>query len=369
MTAFPNSDFHEPVQHYIDNDSDENGTISEVGSQRSMDFSKRHFTEVNWELAAMRQHGKLAEQKQEQDSRMKNASNPDGTRQAAGSPWGNPAAALLPRGEEQSLQRMRDNARPPMLGGEIKFPRCPSPEPARFDVTQGSDHVRNRLCNVVSQGSNEEEHEGLWQTKESKDESCKRPSLWSSPSRQASKDGLWGGYCLAGTGLTPPRGPTGLMTPSVEVDNPFESQEGGRRDHVLPPSPPPSNSGFCSLDEKLETERAIEEEFSDSFITQVYNYLSLGYPSMARKFDGELAKIARVQVSDLRQDDHLASARGYIRLGEEENTEEFGVTEEMCARWKALRLYIREWGRQQPKMAPFNQGGFGVVPRRGSWAW
>jgi len=163
------------------------------------------------------------------------------------------------------------------------------------------------------------------------------------------------------------------MTPHVDDDvpNPMETAEASQLFRQLPPSPPPSNSGMASLDEKLEAEQSIEAEFTDEFVTQVYNYLSLGYPSLARKYDDELSKISRTPLSDLRHDDSLALSRGYIRLGEDECGKEDGIEEEMCARWKSLRVYIHEWARQQPKMAQQqnHQGGFGVSVRRGSWAW
>jgi hypothetical protein len=138
--------------------------------------------------------------------------------------------------------------------------------------------------------------------------------------------------------------------------------------HQLPPSPPPSNSGVTSLEERLESEVTIESEFDNAFITQVYNYLSLGYPAIARDYDGELSKISRIPISELRADDDLATgARGYIRLGEEELDN--GVTEDMCSRWKALRAYILEWARQQPCMGkPRNVEGIWGAARKGSWA-
>jgi hypothetical protein len=155
------------------------------------------------------------------------------------------------------------------------------------------------------------------------------------------------------------------------MPNPLESHNVHCHLQQLPPSPPPSNSGIAGLDEKLELEQAIEAEFTNEFVTQVYNYLSLGYPSIARKYDEELGKIARIPVSDLRHDDELESPWGYIRLGEDGNAKEEGIKEDMCARWRALRAYIHEWARQQPGMCEPNnkQGGFGVAVRRGSWAW
>jgi hypothetical protein len=158
----------------------------------------------------------------------------------------------------------------------------------------------------------------------------------------------------------------------VELENPFDvsSPPPSRRD--LPPSPPPSNPDIQSIDDRLRTEIALNKEFSDDFVTQVYNYLSLGYPSIGRNFDAELSKISHIPISEMRQDDHLATSRGYIRLGEDGNLKETGITEETCVRWKALKLYVQEWARQQPKMCPPGEvqamGGFGVAVRKGSWA-
>jgi len=135
---------------------------------------------------------------------------------------------------------------------------------------------------------------------------------------------------------------------------------------------------MVSLDEKLESElekeKSIELEFDDAFVTQVYNYLSLGYPSMARRYDAELSKISHIPIVDLRRDDELPSARGYIRLGEDDEhgrADGEGIKEVDCWRWKALRLYVKEWARQQPFMSKKEDimGGFGVTIRRGSWAW
>jgi hypothetical protein len=100
----------------------------------------------------------------------------------------------------------------------------------------------------------------------------------------------------------------------------------------------------------------------------VYNYLSLGYPSMARPFDAELSKISMISVYDLRQDDHLAESRGYIRLGKDGNLTDSEITEETCVRWRALRAYIQEWARQHPNMAEDDIGIKGTAVRKGSWA-
>jgi hypothetical protein len=149
---------------------------------------------------------------------------------------------------------------------------------------------------------------------------------------------------------------------------------------LLPPTPPASSSGyftfsgttfaatdFANIDEKLALEQTIEEDFGDDFVTQVYNYLSLGYPSMARPFDEELSKISHISISELRHDDHLASSRGYIRLGKDGNLKDTEITEETCMRWRALRVYIQEWARQHPHMAE-DEISRGTAVRKGSWA-
>jgi hypothetical protein len=139
---------------------------------------------------------------------------------------------------------------------------------------------------------------------------------------------------------------------------------------LLPPTPPASATDFSGIDEKLAIEQTIADDFSDDFVTQVYNYLSLGYPSMARPFDAELSKISKISILDLRQDDHLAESRGYIRLGKDGNLTDSLITEETCVRWRALRIYIQEWARQHPNMTEdeFALVGRGTAVRKGSWA-
>lgn len=380
MAAFPNDDYHEPVDHYIDRDSDESDLSGGILSANEKDeFGRREsaFTKVNWELLAMQQHREKLEQQQERD-RKKREAEMNYARQSAHSPWGSPAAAIFANSSvnknfiggwqrDREIDRMRSGARPPMLGGDIKFPRCHSPDPARFDPTQGSHAIRNAMCYLTEQSQDSEPEGGLWHGKAVP---CNRPSLWSNASsRPASRGGLWGGCCV-GSGQTPSRGPTGLMTPRIEVDNPFETLHSTPSQGRLPPSPPASNADITSIHEKLTTEISIEEEFGDNFVTQVYNYLSLGYPSIARNFDEELGKISRIPLPELRQDDYLVQSRGYIRLGEGGNLKDTEITEETCMRWRALRLYIQEWARQQPRMATGVNalGGFGVAARRGSWA-
>jgi hypothetical protein len=156
-------------------------------------------------------------------------------------------------------------------------------------------------------------------------------------------------------------------------------------------------------------EREIEAEFTDEFITQVYNYLSLGYPSLGRQYDEELSRIAKIPEEELRKDDRHADAKGYIgiiaginpkgplgngtnglgRMGEDKapgrqgidgkvNTSDEKVSSVVgikgsdprhCSRWVALKAYIVEWARQNPDLGDSEAPkAWGVRARRGSWA-
>ncbi|KAF2636101.1 hypothetical protein P280DRAFT_410197 [Massarina eburnea CBS 473.64] len=325
MAAFPNDDHHEPVDHFVDR---EDSLVDEAITRRD---SSHH--EVNWEVIAMRQHRERAEQQEEREQKLERG------REAATSPNdqtedpSNNTAALVNSANKENvggyqkddeLDRMRKDARPPMLGQDIRFPRCHSPEPARFDTTQGCDVVKKAMCYLTEQ------------------------------SHQAEKGGesLW---CGKGNGK---------QSSQADPFSPFPTPS----TTLLPPTPPASYADFACIDEKLAVERTIDEEFGDNFVTQVYNYLSLGYPSMAQPFDAELSKISNISTVELRQDDHLAETRGYIRLGADGNLTDEEITEESCMRWRALRIYIREWAKQKPGMANDNPaGGHGTAVRRGSW--
>ncbi|KAF9699474.1 hypothetical protein EKO04_002591 [Ascochyta lentis] len=367
MAAFPNDDFHEPVDHFIDHETDDSETQDRRGSS---------YSEVNWDLKDMREYQDLQDYEkrkaERQAAQLKKATE---SSKPAFNPFGNPAGFLdASTAKKMALDRevepMRKGARPPMLGKDIKFPRCASPEPARFDPTQGCDAVRTAMCYLSEQSKAAEDgKESLWCGKGNGKQTSTTPSLWSTAnSRASSTHGLWGGMCV-NEGDKSPRGPTGILTPRHEKANPMSPNPSPAMSmSLLPPTPPASSTDFGNIDEKLAIEQTIEEEFGDNFVTQVYNYLSLGYPSMAQPFDPELSKISGIPVSELRQDDHLAKSRGYIRLGKDGNLKDAEITEETCTRWRALRTYIQEWARQHPKMsdAPPVEG-HGVAVRKGSW--
>ena len=373
MAAFPNDDYHEPVQHFIGRDTDDSGSFTEE-AKRNREVS---FNEVNWELIAMQQHREKQEQQQEAEREKKKRREAELNKSdgATNGMWGSVASLMdssKPREviggyqKDGELNCMRKSARPPMLGKDIKFPRCPSPMPARFDSTQGCNATKLAMCYLSEQSQAAEKGEGLWCG--GKPQPNEVPSLWSTASsRPPSPGGLWAGCCV-GSGTTPPRGPSGLLTPRTEKGNPLETPCPTPSTSLMPPTPPASHADFTCIDEKLAMEVTIEEEFGDDFVTQVYNYLSLGYPAIARNFDEELAKISHVPVMELRQDDHLAKSTGYIRLGEDGNLVNADITEESCTRWRALRIYVQEWARQQPNMSEVSSGGAGIAVRKGSWA-
>jgi hypothetical protein len=362
LAAFPNESMHQIVEHFydreIDGGSDEE-SIEAVGllvvDDPQLQKLRRKSTEVGWAAKEMQEHQEKLNRLREEETNHKIAA--EATKPTFKDPfWTNGMtvknAALARRQDpvdkqkEAELERMRCAASPPMLGGDLKFRMCPSPKATKFESDQRIDVQ---------------------------------------PHRSDSGGGLWGGYCVAeevGEYLSPSlnKGPALIQTPHGERSDPFSSEfasemPGGTKS-------PKSNghhgheSGvrmLAGIDERLKAEvarskaeEALLEEFDDTFVTQVYNYLSLGYPSLARQYDEELAKISRISQEELRVDDKKKIAQGHIGLQDHSA----GTPDQHCARWKALRIYIFEWGRQHPSMSNGAMGpqAWGVRARRGSWA-
>lgn len=238
---------------------------------------------------------------------------------------------------------MRSAASPPMLGGDLVFRRCPSPKATKFETDQ---HANVNLKRNMNGG------------------------------------GLWGGYCVADDEcqyLSPAsRGPPMLQTPANEKEDLFAEAFGngiaGKKSRPSSPTPGGGLHLLSGLDERLKDEaekskinEALEREFDDRFVTQVYNYLSLGYPSLARQYDEELSKISKVPEEELCKDDNQADVTGHIGIVEGDTVAATGVR---CARWMALRIYILEWAKQHPDMSKeaASPNAWGVRARRGSWA-
>jgi len=405
--AFPNSESHEPVAHYMDIDSGESEdedhpeipvkkqaqSVVQTHKREVLTRNHRERNDSDDERIALQELQNHAERV----SQAKQRGDSEDTWTAQDAAKQVEAALALSRQRDAEGWQMLKAASPPMLGDDISFPRCASPDNARFDVTQGSDFLRNSMCALTQQAHDNNDNTGLWDaSKLQEHKSPTKPSqpVLGRPSRDStgnmSINGLWNGLCTNSDLKLSPM-PTGLITPmytpAKEKDDPFASFSvinttsstaiagvaGRMRNSAkrVPPSPKPSMH-LALANEKLELESKVTSEFTDDFVTQVYNYLSIGYPAIARKYDDELARISRVDVAELRQDDRLADAKGYIRLGEDEfAARDTVVDEHQCARWRALRLYVREWGRQQASFAgpePLDpHRAWGLTARRGSW--
>lgn len=113
MAAFPNDDFHEPVDHFIDHETEDGETQDRRGSS---------YSEVNWDLKAMREYQDMqdyekrkAEKQAAQSKKAAESSKP------AFNPFGNPAGFLdastaKKLAQDREVEPMRKGARPPMLG-------------------------------------------------------------------------------------------------------------------------------------------------------------------------------------------------------------------------------------------------------------
>lgn len=378
MAAYPNENIHEPVDHFaVDRETDdqeeehETDDFSRITPKASQEdtYAQRNDSGAGWDLAEIRRHHENLEQQrnkhhttvQPELDRRRSIKGPfQDTAQAATNLAQATGAAKHDhgwRGKDTEMEKMRNAASPPMAGEKLRFPMCQSPRQTRLDVGQHpSAHSNTGVATP-------KDHTGMW-------------TPVAGASKRASVVGLWMGTSAEAVqpSLEPPKNlPTGLLTPETERDDPFASNSTSPNKNELPPSPPSSqiDSRTSCLDSILHAEEQIAHEFHDSFISQVYNYLSLGYPSVARKFDAELSKISKISIEELRQDDENTNAKGYVGAPEGSGSDVRGVQQGACARWSALRKYVREWARQRSHMGPMVEGPngeWGRRARRGSWA-
>lgn len=392
MAAYINERQHEPVAHYGFDEDDEDVPIrvGRMSTEKGADirtFRRSSQDDLDWEMQNMRKHHAQLEEAKRQFK----ADTAGHSRFSA--------AALASRhhqeqtketkqkrqkgdDEEAELAKMRTAASPPMLGESLVFPQTVSPKMTRCDT----DHPP-RPRTADSDDDDEDEDDG-------------NQPMWS-PSIKVDQEGiagLWMGVCHNdGTVDSRPQTPlrSGIQTPADELSNPFDSHtpRGGHRTprrkgprpfsghNLLPLTPQRSSDSSdaftSSLDHKLQLEQQIESEFPDRVVTQIYNYLSLGYPTLAWAFDEELSKISKISIDELRKDDDNADAKGYVGVPEGTGTEEADVSGGKCRRWEALRFYVKEWARQSPLFMTegemtgkartmFGSGG-AAGARRGSW--
>lgn len=282
-------------------------------------------------------------------------------------PFREKAGVIAPpeREADPEFAAMRRAASPPLLGDNITFPRCESPETC---------HISTDLPFELR----------------AEEEGRRDPTQ---------KCGLWGGYCfnkekgvLGGDKLTPPGGsglwggmgggrPADVLSPppspagsgmwSAPAPGPaLRSQGLNPFQNVIPVQPPPptqpqrAKPTLCPE----EKEKRIQEEFTDEFVTQLYNYLSLGYPATARAFDGELGAAAGMSEDEVRTGDEVVLKRGHICDGLVGGL----PVERRGRRWWALREYVLAWARGQESLEGGGEGvgagvGVGVWRGRGSW--
>ena len=384
LAAFPNERFHEPVNHFAfkrnGEDSDEDDFAVLSGSFNVADAMQRRMSATGWDLAETRRHKeKLEEQRRRQRQA---ASTPPKKENEVQDPWKSPFDLKAAQENTQlertdkhiggpvqdpgELTKMRSAASPPLLGKELKFVTVTSPKQTMIDATQ---RPRRRSRKVDEPESRQ--HSGLWTPG-----GGPSPAITRKNSISPCSPALWGGFCNGPdkAHLAAPQShrQTGVMTPRPERENAFDTFTPPSSPHqALPSSPPPGaaeeSGALDNIDAVLNIESTLDEEFPDAFVTQLYNYLSLGYPALAWKFDLELSKISRIPLEEIRSGDKRTNTKGYVGAPEGEGWQETEVKEN-CGRWFALRLYVREWARQQPKMAHGGKMEWGQRARRGSWA-
>lgn len=256
-------------------------------------------------------------------------------------PFGTPFAGFSPKVEAKD--KKPKGVSPPMLGEDLEFRMHPSPQHTKLET----DHPFTKKVQA-------EKHRDV-----------------------VGGGGLWRGYCYRTesdeTYIVPSE-----LKPAPMISTPYPAATPGgplATDHISDEplsslAPKPGLHALQNLDERLlraqaraEKNEKIAQEFNDEFVTQVYNYLSLGYPSMARGFDDELSRISRIGVDELKASDEQELAKGHLLHVKIEETGDG----EKCPRWRALRVYITEWARQHPDLHNLDPLAWGVRERRGSW--
>ncbi|KAI1204550.1 uncharacterized protein F4807DRAFT_454598 [Annulohypoxylon truncatum] len=403
MAAFPNGVRPEGVEHFLVRDnSEDDDPLDERLRHGTSQLLRRKESDPGWAVKEMRAHAeKLAQARQERMGMDENLDPMDIAPPPADPLWTTSAfrtsfdeemrdapSPVVSASSPALLARMRMAASPPMLGGDLTFRICPSPKQTRMEPSQ-------RYC------------------ADNKPEEHRRDVTGTT--------GLWRGYCSAKANITVETAHTGpnlLMTPQEQAspNDPFSaaftasmSISGVMTGTQSPGAASPTNRHsqqrglymLTGLDERLRKEKARKEleeriaaEFDDAFVTQVYNYISLGYPATARAFDLELSKISGIDLEELRKDDNLKVEKGFmlhmemsihkghgysmsdsdsgedVRFRTPEEDERRTRRKPKPPRWIALKLYIREWARQHPSLNDAGSGemAWGVRARRGSWA-
>ncbi|RAL01489.1 uncharacterized protein BO80DRAFT_493272 [Aspergillus ibericus CBS 121593] len=349
LAAFPNEQVYQPVDHFaIDKEDEDSVNEDDLQVRRKLSAPGKHrrasSADLPWELEYLRRHKEEAEMCDRAMAGTKGLHFPpidhrpsDGTMQTCGNWTGG-----------FGLPQTRQGASPPMLGVDLVFPQSLSPEMT--------------LCesSVIEQNNPQ-------------DKLYHPPRLWFANRDLFDKSdggGLWMGTCKSNK--FPDFEDSRSLRMGLSGDTGEQSQYPTATLMQHEKQPLGCSRGVQASThtrQHVSQEEDLDRELDDSFVTQIYNYLSLGYPCVARYYDHELSIVSGIPVADLRRDDLKTDAKGYVSVVSE-NSIDRRVAKEVCMRWMALRLYIQDWARKRPRTAEGDgdHGTWGVCERKGSWA-
>lgn len=324
LAAFPIVSPYQLMGHFAlvqDENSDGSNTFHEAST-----FRRESSADISWELDCLRQHKEDSEKKQHDIGASERPLTPSSRN--IDSRYS--STFLSEWQKEAGMTPMTYAATPPMLGDDLVFPRSLSPECTVY---------RNKSTPVRGKGRRDDACSnctGLWYAKPSAGESC--------------GGGLWMGTCRKVIGKKPGSQEISVLTGSVVSDCDIEEEPDATSEAVVANSYANTTLRAPRVDNDNagpDGQERIDQEFHDGFVTQIYNYLSLGYPCVARYYDYELSEVSGIPLEELRRDDLRAGPKGYV-IAAGRAARRGSTAEKVCMRWIALRRYIHEWARQQP---------------------
>ncbi|PWY63556.1 hypothetical protein BO70DRAFT_367154 [Aspergillus heteromorphus CBS 117.55] len=352
LAAFPNEQVYQPVDHFAIDREEDCSNEDELSIRTKVPLSyiyrRASSADLHWELDYMRRHKEEAEMC---DRAMAGTKAPHFSPTAcrtsgrAGQTDHVHESWVPGSGSPQVKQFLS----PPMLGCDLLFPQSLSPNTT---VCEGSNVEHLYTHNAFHQSP------GLWYSNHHLNDDY-------------SDGGLWMGTCKSDMNDFKSEGPRSKG--SCPEDTGGGSRSSSRSFLTKCKSRPFNFYGDSERPKHTESQSSCEEvpdyELTDGFVTQIYNYLSLGYPSVARYYDHELSRVSGIALQDLRHDDLQTDAKGYVSLSEE-CLKDRTVVINGCMRWLALRLYIQEWAQKRPIITAVDSdhGTWGVCERKGSWA-
>ncbi|RTE74085.1 hypothetical protein BHE90_011494 [Fusarium euwallaceae] len=287
----------------------------------------------------------------------------------SGRGFGRPFGGFGHRSPAPPFQKRRQAVSPPMLGKDLVFRRCPSPKQTKLEPDHpfAERHAEEKYRDLSGE-------KGLWRgycfRSESNDAYLVPADLHAPPMLATPKPPATPGTASHISSPSFTDEPAAINGASNGLYNGQTNGTNGTKEHRTRAGNPKGLHMLHGIDERLQQEKAhaeleekIAQEFDDGFVTQVYNYLSLGYPAMARAFDEELSRISLMSIDDLEKDDDQQLAKGHLVEADDGTPRD-----KRCPRWRALRSYIKEWARQHPNLDSMDPVGWGVRERRGSWA-